>query len=290
MMPLGWRKARPSKVTPRANARSESGSDRRRGVAAGGYWSRLGRGLLISLRVVATVTVLVGGCSGLFVLARELGPLTREWFLVRSVSVNGLHHVTRKEVIGRLALKPDTALYSINPTWLADRVKTHPWIKDATVVLKPLHEIHIDIVEREPAVVVRTVAENLLTDAEGVLLAHLGSSDDPTLPMLSGVDGRRLAQGKVEDRRPVQVGAALARMVGQTTGGRPDINVGNLNNLVVEVQGVTFQFSESSMNQQWSRFLKMRPALRDVAFDGEGARANEIDLRFADRVIVRGRG
>ncbi len=289
-MPLGWRKARPSKVTPRANARSESGSDRRRGVAAGGYWSRLGRGLLISLRVVATVTVLVGGCSGLFVLARELGPLTREWFLVRSVSVNGLHHVTRKEVIGRLALKPDTALYSINPTWLADRVKTHPWIKDATVVLKPLHEIHIDIVEREPAVVVRTVAENLLTDAEGVLLAHLGSSDDPTLPMLSGVDGRRLAQGKVEDRRPVQVGAALARMVGQTTGGRPDINVGNLNNLVVEVQGVTFQFSESSMNQQWSRFLKMRPALRDVAFDGEGARANEIDLRFADRVIVRGRG
>lgn len=246
--------------------------------------------MIISLRVIATVTVLVGGCSGLFVLAREIGPLTREWFLVRSVSVNGLHHVTRKEVIGRLALKPDTALYSINPTWLADRVKTHPWIKDATVVLKPLHEIHIDIVEREPAVVVRTVAENLLTDADGVLLAHLGSSDDPTLPMLSGVDGRRLAQGKAEDRRPVQVGAALARMVAQTTGGRPDINVGNLNNLVVVVQGVTFQFSESSMDQQWSRFLKMRPVLRDVAFDGEGARANEIDLRFADRVIVRGRG
>ena len=289
-MPLRWQKARPAKQNPRANARSESGLERRRGEATGGYWSRLGRGLLISLRVIATVIVLVGGCSGLFVLAREIGPLTREWFLVRSVSVNGLHHVTRKEVIGRLALKPDTALYSINPTWLAERIKTHPWIKEATVVLKPLHEIHIDIVEREPAVVVRTVAENLLTDAEGVLLAHLGSSDDPTLPMLSGVDGRRLAQGKVEDRRPVQVGAALARMVGQTTGGRPDINVGNLNNLVVEVQGVTFQFSESSMNQQWSRFLKMRPALRDVAFDGEGARANEIDLRFADRVIVRGRG
>ncbi len=289
-MPFRWRKTRPARVNPRANARSDSSLDRRRGGAAGGYWSRLGRGFLISLRVVATVTVLVGGCSGLFVLAREIGPLTREWFLVRSVSVNGLHHVTRKEVIGRLALKPDTALYSINPTWLADRIKTHPWIKDATVVLKPLHEIHIEIVEREPAVVVRTLAENLLADAEGVLLARLGSSDDPTLPILSGVDGKRFAQGKAEDRRPVQVGAALARMVGQTTGGRPDINVGNLNNLVVEVQGVTFQFSESSMNQQWSRFLKMRPALRDVAFDGEGARANEIDLRFADRVIVRGRG
>lgn len=242
------------------------------------------------MRVVATVTVLVGGCSGLFVLARELGPLTREWFLVRSVSVNGLHHVTRKEVISRLALKPDTALYSINPSWLAERIRTHPWIKDATVALKPLHDIHIQIVEREPAAVVRTLTENLLTDAEGFLLAHLGSTDDPTLPILSGVDGKRLMQGKLEDRRAVQVGATLARMVGQTTGGRPDINVGNLNNLVVVVQGVTFQFSEASMDQQWSRFLKMRPALHDVAFDGEGAKANEIDLRFADRVIVRGRG
>ena len=289
-MSLRWRKTRAVKVNPRANARSESALERHRGGGASGYWSRLGRGLLITLRVIATVTVLVGGCSGLFVLAREVGPLTREWFLVRSVSVTGLHHVARKEVIGRLALKPDTALYSINPSWLADRLRAHPWIKDATVELKPLHEIHIDIVEREPAVVVRTLAENFLADSEGFLLAHLGSSDDPTLPMLSGVDAKRLIQGRLEDRRPVQVGAALARMVGQTTGGRPDINVGNLNNLVVVVQGVTFQFSEASMDQQWSRFLKMRSALHDVAFDGEGARANEIDLRFADRVIVRGRG
>ncbi|MBA2486469.1 MAG: FtsQ-type POTRA domain-containing protein [Nitrospira sp.] len=290
-MPLRWRRtARAKKENPRANARSESPFKRDRGGEVCGYWSRLGRGLLISLRVIATVTVLVGGCSGLFVLARELGPLTREWFLVRSVSVNGLHHVTRREVISRLALKPDTALYAINPSWLAERLRTHPWIKDATVALKPLHDIRIDIMERAPAVVVRTVTENLLTDAEGFLLAHLGSTDDATLPILSGVDGKRLMQGKAEDRRAVRVGAALARMVGQTTGGRPDINVGNLNNLIVVVQGVTFQFSEGSMDHQWHRFLKMRPALRDVAFDGEGSRANEIDLRFADRVIVRGRG
>lgn len=290
-MALRWRRtARAKKENPRANARSESPYKRDRGGVARGYWSRLGRGLLISLRVVATVTVLVGGCSGLFVLARELGPITREWFLVRSVSVNGLHHVTRKEVLSRLALKPDTALYSINPSWLAERIRSHPWIKDATVTLKPLHDIHIEIVEREPAAVVRTVTENLLTDAEGFLLAHLGSTDDPSLPILSGVDGKRLVQGKPEDRRAVHVGASLARLVSQTTGGRPDINVSNLNNLVVVVQGVTFQFSEASMDQQWSRFLKMRPALHDVAFDGEGARTNEIDLRFADRVIVRGRG
>ena len=158
------------------------------------------------------------------------------------------------------------------------------------MALKPFHEIHIEVTERVPAVVVRTVSENLLADADGYLLARIGSNDDPALPILSGVDGKGLSQGRAEERRAVQVGAALAKMVSQTTGGRPDIDVGNLNNLVVAVQGVTFQFSESSMDQQWHRFLKMRPALRDVGFDGEGAKANEIDLRFADRVIVRGRG
>ena len=77
-------------------------------------------------------------------------------------------------------------------------------------------------------------------------------------------------------------------MVGQTTGGRPDINVGNLNNLVVEVQGVTFQFSESSMNQQWSGF-QMRSALRDVVLTARAPERTK-SIRFADRVIVRGRG
>ncbi len=289
---MGWKvkRANKDKLSPRANARLEAAGEHRRGKDGRGAWARFGRGMFITLRVVATITVLVGGCSGLFVLARELGPMTREWFLVRSVSVEGLNHVTRKEVISRLALKPDTTLYSVNPTWLAERLRTHPWIKDATVTLKPLHEVHIEVRERVPAVVVRTVSENLLVDAEGYLLARIGSSDDPALPILSGVDGKGLAQGRSEERKAVAVGATLAKMVGQTTGGRPDIDVRNLNNLVVLVQGVTFQFSESSMDQQWQRFLKMRPALRDVAFDGEGARANEIDLRFADRVIVRGRG
>jgi cell division protein FtsQ len=289
-MALKLTRANKDKLSPRANARLESATERFSGGEKGTAWVRFGRALLTTLRVVGTVTVLVGGCSGLFVLARELGPMTREWFLVRSVSIEGLHHVTRKEVLSRLALRPDTTLYSVNPAWLAERLRSHPWIKDATVALKPLHEVHIEVTERVPAVIVRTLTENLLADADGYLLAHLGASDNPALPILFGVDGKALAQGRAQERKAVAVGAALAKMVAQTTGGRPDIAVANLNNLVVSVQGVTFQFSETSMDQQWQRFLKMRPALRDVDFDGEGTRASEIDLRFADRVIVRGRG
>jgi cell division protein FtsQ len=251
---------------------------------------RLGRRLVKTLYVVGLLGLCIAGCAGLFVLVRELGPLTKEWFAVRKVTVEGLDHVTRREVMSRLAFKPETTLYSLNPAWLVERLKQHPWIKEAAVTLVPFHEIRVTVTERSPAVVVRTVTENLLADEEGYILARLGTKDDVSLPTLAGADARGLLQGKPEARQAVKTGTELARMITRTVGGRADINVAHLSNLVASVQGLTFQFSASSMDQQWRRFLQMRPALRDVAFDNESERSQEIDLRYTDRVIIRGRG
>ncbi len=284
------KKKQTKRSEPRVNARragEESGDERR---TAKGRLARFGRRLAKTLYAVGLLSLFAAGCAGLFMLVRELGPLAKESFAVRHVTVEGLNHVDRREVLSRLALKADAALYSLNPAWLAERLKQHPWIKDASVTLVPFHEVRISVTERSPAAIVRTAAENILTDEEGFILARLGTKDDPSLPMLSGVDARGLLQGKENARQAVKTGAELARMMTKTMGGRPDINVGHLSNMVALVQGVTFQFSSSSMDQQWRRFLQMRPAFRDVAFDNEGERGQEIDLRYMDRVIIRGRG
>jgi cell division protein FtsQ len=290
-MAILFTKKKPKKRSePRVNARrggEEFGDDRR---TAKGRLARFGRRLVKGLYAVGLLGLFAAGCAGLFVLVRELGPLMKESFAVRQVTVEGLDHVSRREVLSRLALKPDTTLYSLNPTWLAERLEQHPWIKDASVTLVPFHEIRISITERSPSAIVRTATENVLTDEEGFILARLGTKDDPSLPMLSGIDARGLLQGKVDARQAVKTGTELARMMAKSMGGRPDINVSHLSNLVASVQGLTFQFSASSMDQQWHRFLQMRPALRDVAFDNEGERRQEIDLRYMDRVIIRGRG
>ena len=216
--------------------------------------------------------------------------MTKEWFVVQRITIEGLDHVSRREVMSRLAIKADTALYSINPAWLAERVRQHPWIKDATVTLVPFHEVRVTVVERRPAAVVRMPGENVLTDDDGYVLARLGLKDDVSLPMLSGVDARSLTQGKADARVAVKTGTTLAGMIAAVVGGRPEVNVAQLSNLVVSIHGVTFQFNATSMDQQWHRFLQMRSALRDVAFENEGERNREIDLRYMDRVIVRGRG
>ncbi len=255
-----------------------------------GRWARWGRGMLKTAYAIGIVGLVVAGCAGLFVLAREVGPLTRGWFEVRQVTIEGLDHVSRREVLSRLGFKDNTTLYALNPNWLTERLKQHPWIKDATVTLVPFHEVQVRLTERVPAAVVRTPAENFVTDDEGHVLAKLGTKDDPALPMLSGVEGRSLLQGKTETRQAVKTGIELARLIVRAVGGRPEIHVGHLSNLVASIQGSTFQFSASSMDQQWSRFLKMRSALRTAEVDGEGERGQEIDLRYMDRVIVRGRG
>ena len=277
-------------VGPRTNARRGLDEDGAEGQVTRNRWARWGRRVFKTAYAIGVVCLVAAGCVGLFVLAREVGPLTRGWFAVRQVTIEGLDHVSRREVLSRLGFKDDTTLYALNPNWLAGRLKQHPWIKDATVTLVPFHEVQVVLTERVPSAVVRTPAENLLTDDEGYVLARLGTKDDPTLPMLSGVDGRSLLQGKTETRQAVKTGVELARMIVRAVGGRPEINVGHLSNLVASIQGSTFQFSASSMDQQWSRFLKMRPALRTVESDGEGERGQEIDLRYMDRVIVRGRG
>lgn len=290
MASLFAKKPQRKRVEPRVNARRLSDAAEEEHKNPKSRLVRFGRRLVKTLYAVGLLGLFVAGCAGLFVLARELGPLTKEWFAVRKVTVEGLDHVTRREVMSRLALKPDTTLYSLNPAWLAERLRQHPWIKDAAVTLVPFHEIRVTVTERSPSAVVRTMTENLLADEEGYILARLGAKDDASLPMLSGVDARGLLQGKPEAKQAVKTGTELARMITKTVGGRADINVAHLSNLVASVQGVTFQFSASSMDQQWRRFLQMRPALRDVAFDSEGERSQEIDLRYMDRVIIRGRG
>jgi cell division protein FtsQ len=277
------------RLEPRINARRLSDAHEE-GQTVKSRLVRFGKRLMKTLYAVGLLGLFVAGCAGLFVLIRELGPLTKEWFVVRQVIVEGLDHVTRREVMARLALKPDATLYSLNPNWLAERLRQHPWIKEATVALVPFHEVRVSIIERSPSAVVRTMTENLLTDEEGDVLAHLGTKDDPSLPILSGVDPRALLQGKPDARHAVKAGTDLARLIADTVGGRADINVAHLSNLVASVQGMRFQFSASSMDQQWHRFLQMRPAFRDVASGPDGERGQEFDLRYRDRVIIRGKG
>jgi len=240
--------------------------------------------------LVAVIAVVFVGWWGAMPLYRDEKPLVADWFQVREVTVSGANRVTYEDVLERLRLQSGETLFSVNSTELVDRLKSHPWIKEATVNRGLLHTLAVTITERRPAAVLRTPSLNLLLDEEGRVLSVLGEEDDPVLPVLVGVDPRRLIQGEAQSRQVARAGIELAGLVGQAVEGRPQVDAGNPENLVASVQGLRFQFGPSSFEEKWDRYRRLQPTLRARADSGGGQFRSEIDLRYPGKVIVRERG
>ena len=269
-----WKGARASQISDqRQQARRER-------VVSGGRRA---------LRVGQWIVGLAALAWGLTIVTREMGPVLQGWLEIREVEVEGIHHMTKAEVLARLVLKPGMGLHQVSTSLLAERVQMHPWIKEATVERRPPHLLHVTVLERTPAAIIRTGADHWLSDENGYLLAKLDRQDDQTLPLLIGLDLQSLQRGEVRVCNAVQSGVVLAKLIAITLDGRVEIDLANPSKVVASANGVRFQFGDDSLVDQWERFLKVKPSFKTASSDGRKRGVSEIDLRYDNRVIVRER-
>lgn len=221
---------------------------------------------------------------------QQAGPFFRQLLEIHTVTVDGLHRVDRQEILDLAGVKPGMPIHHVLASAVKARVEAHPWIKEAEIVRVPLHEVRISVVERKPAVVVRAGGENFLGDKEGRVLARLAQTDDGSLPMVTGIDPKKLLRGDEAVRQAVAAGVELARLMGLAYEGRLHVNAADPENLVASVRGVQFHFGEDGLGDQWQRFQQVMPAVKTLNFDGAGDGANDVDLRYENRVVVRERG
>lgn len=277
------------KSGPRANSRRYGGP-----TSGGRGTLRKRRHRYAAMKRVLSVTfsllvMLVGGWISL-VMVKEAGPLFTRLFTVRQITVEGLHHVERAEVVALLGLGSDQRLWSVRPSVLGRQVERHPWVKHAEVTRVPPDRVKVEVVERMPAAVVKVQAEHFLTDGEGHVLDKLGEMDQPKLPLLTGFEAARLLNGDDRTQQAVASAVELARLIGRTLEGRPEISAADPSRLSATVKGVRFQFGAGQVDEQWDRFRRVKLSVRAVSGDERGARGNDIDLRYPGRVIVRERG
>lgn len=269
-----WKGARASQIADqRQQARREKLLSRRRRALRAGRW-------IVGLATLAW---------GLTIVTREMGPQLQGWLEIRDVEVEGIHRVTKPEIVERLALKPGMGLHQVSTSFLAERVRAHAWIKEATVERRPPHLLHITVLERTPATIIRSGADHWLSDEGGHLLAKLGKQDDQALPLLIGLEAQSLQRGEARVRNAVQSGVVLAKLIANTFGGRVEVDLTNFSNVVASANGVRFQFGGDSLVDQWERFRKVNPSFKAAPFDDRKGAVNEIDLRYDNRVIVRER-
>jgi cell division protein FtsQ len=240
-----------------------------------------------TVRLVGWLVAAVAVCWAGLLLAHYTGPVLQRSLEIREVSVEGMRQVTKQDVLERLALKKGIAQHQVSLAYLAERVRNHPWIKEAIVERLPLHGLRVTVVERKPAAIARIGPEHVLIDEDGVVLAHLGAQDQTTLPLLLGVEGTLLAQSDVRVKQRVQSAIELARWMAESLDGRIEIDVSHPVTLVASARGVRFHFGTDGLKDQWDRFVKVRAAFKVPAFDGRKHDGHDVDLRYDNRVIVR---
>ena len=276
-------------IGPRHNQwkglRASSASDQRQQARRGKLVLRWRRALRMGQWAVG-LTVLAWG---LVMVTQGVGPVLQGWLEIREIEVEGIHHVTKAEVLARLALNPGMGLHQADTALLAGRVQAHAWIKEATIERRPLHLLHVSVLERTPAAIIRIGADHWLSDENGYLLVKLGRQDDETLPLLIGLEPQSLQRGEVRVRNAVQSGIVLAKLIANTLDGRVEVDLANFSNVVASANGVRFQFGDDSLVNQWERFRKVNPSFKTAASDDRKRMVSEIDLRYDNRVIVRER-
>lgn len=282
-MPFLRRKRRSSPVEPRKNQWKDLEGERAGREAQQGTTARrkaLTRWAGVIIGMVFVVGIIV-------ISVKYAGPALQALLEIKTITIEGGHHIDRQKVLDLAKVKSGTGLHHIVTSVIKEQVESHPWVKEAEVTRVPFHELRISLVERKPAAVIRADSQNFLTDAEGHVLTRLGQTDDDALPLVTGIDSKGLLEETESVRQVIASGIELAHLVGQTFEGRLQVNAENPSSLIALVQGVRFQFGEAAVGEQWKRFQRVKPTLKTLNFDGRGRRANEVDLRYENRIVVR---
>jgi hypothetical protein len=208
--------------------------------------------------------------AGTFLGARDPGEMVRasllSGFELESVATRGLSHLTAEEVARSTGLVPGTPLGEIDGSRVELRLLQHPWIRQVRVAPLPPGRVLVEVTEREP---VALVPSGDPTDTEGLPTLHLGGVE-PGQPSALLHQGIRLCRS-LEAR-----GLPPARELWLET--RDEGTRLALRGVPGQVVLGTGPFPPKL--ERLARLLSGAP--------GEVAEAARIDLRFGDRVVLRG--
>lgn len=221
---------------------------------------------------------------GLLWAYQAVKPVVQDWTRLREIIVSGLDHVTRQEVLTRLALPEQVGLLDLDLDELTARVKAHPWVANVTLERMWPSTLTVHVQERRGAAVLQNGNDRWLIDEEGVLLEK-SAEPYPALPVIVGLDPRIVNEAAASIRPRIQAGLHAAALVSEVFPGRPVIDLTQAGVIVAELSGLRFAFG-TAIDEQWTRFRLLYPAIRGKL----AGTPQEVDLRYAQKIILRPQG
>jgi len=227
---------------------------------------RLRRTVLVAVLLVVSLVLALVERSSLVALAE--------------VRVDGLERLAQADVVDAADLTLGTSTLRLDLGGATQRVEALPLVASATVRrLDPLTVI-VEVVEREPAVVVSQAHRTVLVDPEGVVVA---TGSEPGLPTIVLQSGRLPAPG---DHVSVNPAVANAHLAIQHLPGVIRARVDHY--LAVGADDLDLELDDGTRVHlgRADRMDEKARALGAVLEDLDGRRVAAIDVRAPGRPVV----
>ncbi len=210
-------------------------------------------------------------------------------FELREVVVTGNRTLKPVDIRKLVGVDPGANIFDAELAAVRSRVASHPWVKRASVRMRPPHFLQVDILERRPYALIMG-SETLVVDEEGIVLGKPVTPLAGCLPMVEGFASRRWQPGDViRDPRLARSMKAIFLFQDSPVIRTSCISVRNTGPGQLRLRAlegkVELMVSEERMESQAGRLRAVADdVLRQEKFGAGGLR---FDLRFPGRVIVR---
>ena len=194
-------------------------------------------------------------------------------FRIVSVALAGQHHVSREEVLAAAGVSGSTSLLFLDVEQTRERLKTNPWIADATVLKLYPGELQIGIKEREAFALWQKDGQVSVIADDGTVLEPYVSPRLIELPLVVGRGAETRAKEFLAllDRYPaLRAFVRAAVLVGER---RWNLRLNN---------GIDVRLPETDIAPALERLVALDKEKNLITRD-----IVAIDLRLPDRVTVR---
>jgi cell division protein FtsQ len=194
-------------------------------------------------------------------------------FRIVSIALAGNHHVTREEVLATAGITGTTSLLFLDVGETRERLKTNPWIADATVLKLYPGELQIGIKEREAFALWQK-------DGQVSVIADDGTVLEPYVT--PGLIRLPLVVGRGAETRAKEFLALLDRYPAMRDFVRASVLVGERRWNLRLRNGIDVRLPESDVASALERLVALDREKNLITRD-----ILAIDLRLPDRVTVR---
>jgi cell division protein FtsQ len=194
-------------------------------------------------------------------------------FRIRSVALSGQRQITREEILATAGVTGRTSLLFLDALEARERLKSNPWISDATVLKLYPGRLQIGITERQAFALWQKDGRVAVIADDGAVLESFVARRFVRLPMVVGAGAERKAKDFL---------ALLERFPEIATQVRASILVAERRWNLKLKNGVDIRLPETDVEGALTRLSALERESRLTARD-----ITAIDLRLPDRVTVR---